>query len=334
VNADQIAGLPGGCFIRPPAGHGARPMILRSQAEADRAAERIGWLITNKAKEATTMSTTTITQIKLTLSCGHVKPVEAANQAELDLIRVGDKVHCAKCPATAGGEMRSRTVKSVGAPGRPLDSHEVDVARDVERSSSAQSDDGIGQYDDLAAEAVTGDGVPVDEAVKAAVAKGKRQQDAEVVEFPSKAERIAAAKRAGADAKAAGGNAGEASAKILSMPIKQAQVKDRSSTAKRPRTGRLDFLNLSPVRNQAIQAALGRGSKTGKDGEDIAKRDLLVAVTNEAPTVDLHAPSVRVLLRNLPRVAGDDKQDEKVRNAAKRLNDWLAKLAEAAGYAD
>jgi hypothetical protein len=55
-------------------------------------------------------------------------------------------------------------------------------------------------------------------------------------------------------------------------------------------------------------------------------------VTNEAPTVDLHAASVRVLLRNLPRVRDDVERPAKVRNAAGRLADWLHKHAEAAGY--
>jgi hypothetical protein len=226
MNADEIAGLPGGCIMRPAAGQ-VRSTVLHSQDEANRAVERVGWVTIHKAPKEAPMSTTKNTT-KLTLSCGHVKPVEGD-----EIPAVGDKVHCAKCPGRSTGEMATRTVKTIGGPGQPLATHEQNVARDVERSSSP---------------AQNGHGRPDPEHVEMAKIEAD-EADAEVITFGSRAERMAAARDAAAEAAAAGGDKAAASEKILAMPIKQAPVEDRSSTAPRQRTGRLAFLNLSVPRN-------------------------------------------------------------------------------------
>lgn len=286
-------------IIRLPRRGGPAPMILTSQAAADAACEQVGWVTTHphttKPRSTTMPDTTNPPKVKL--SCNH-----SIEWPGTTTPTVGGKVACPKCPKH-GNATLMRTIKAVtpAAPGQPLASHTVDVKRDEAHVAATANGDG---------------------------------PDAEVIQFPDRIARTTAAKAAAKAVRDAGGTpkeAGKASDAVMSAPIEQAPVKDRSDTSRRAPVGRVTALNMSAARTTALQLAMVGGADVREDERDAAAA-IQLALTSDAKRIDLDAAGVRVLLRNLPRVALDESTAKSVVAAAAKAQAWLVKFSEAASY--
>jgi hypothetical protein len=289
---DYLAQLPARVVrtTGPRAGH--RSYILDSQAAANAACEQVGWVTIHPQRSTTTRSTTmtNTTPPTVKLSCNHTAVAPGHQPA------IGDKVVCSKCP-TKSGQPAIRSIKAVtpakGAPvGTPLATEAHDRAQDEARHPA--TDD---------------------------------RPDAEVIQFPDRLARQAAAKAAAKAVRDGGGtpsDAGKASDAVMATPIAQATVTDRSDTSHRAPVGRITFLNLSASRRAALLEALGDAEADVHDDEaDAAQAIKLVLADEAAKRVDLDAAGVRVLIRNLRLVEA---------GAARKAEAWLDKFAEAAGY--
>jgi hypothetical protein len=293
-------------IVRLPGRGGPAPMILTSQAAANAACEQVGWVTTHPRTTTTTKprSTTmpdTTNPPKVKLSCNH--SIEwPGTTAPVP----GDKSACPKCPKR-NDITPMRTIKAVtpAAPGQPLDSHPVDVKRDEARVAATSTPNGNGP-------------------------------DAQVIQFPDRIARTTAAKAAAKAVRDAGGTpkeAGKASDAVMAAPIQQAPVQDRSDSSRRAPVGRITGLKLSGARTVALQVAMVGGADVREDERDAAAA-IQLALTNDAKRIDLDAAGVRVLLRNLPRVAADESTSKSVVAAAAKAQAWLTPFSEAAGYAD
>lgn len=279
-----------------------RTMILRSQAEADAAATRPGFVPTTRS---TTMTNTTTPPVKLMLSCKHI-----VDHVGSDDPKVGEQAPCAKCKPKADGTMALRQIKLVrqpGAPvGEPLANHDELVAADMKRQADSA------------------------DTAEQVIAEARQAIEAD----PTRITRIDVAKKAARKVRDEGGTpkqAGAVSDAIMAIAIPQAEVADRSDRSPRRQAGALTFLNLSAVRNQALLVAVGDGATVPED-EAAAAAQIAQVVQADEKRLNLDGPGVRVLLRNLGRVADDQEQPAPVRNAAGRTASWLQQHAEKADY--
>ena len=275
--------------------------FLDSQDAANRACERVGWVTIHPQRATTTggttMTTTTTTRVKL--SCHHSMDWHSPEPPQ-----VGQDVTCGKCKPRADSSLPiRRIVTAPDAPGTPLESHDADVDREAERNATLPS------------------------------RQEEEGPDAEVIQFPTRAARLAAAKAAARDA-AMPEDKAAASERILAMPIAQAPVEDRSDTSPRP-VGRVTGLKLGAARTEALRLALDSDADSDpdvRDDEQDAAQAIQLAVSSGAKRVDLDAPGVRVLLRNLHRASSDDSTPQGVVSAAGKAEAWLAKFAQEAEY--
>lgn len=208
---------------------------------------------------------------KATLSCKHV-----AELVRSALPAVGDKISCYKCPA-ARGRAATRTIKAIKTLTDPHDAPAPTA-------------------DELAAEIAADDEV-------ARIAAGIENEDDftdVVTTFLTKSPAAARMDRLN-KAKAVAADGGDAAA-VLAEPV---PATTKTGKTRKPRAGRVTFLNLSPVR---IAALLAAGFP----------QDRL-----EASSVDLQAADVQFLLDELPKVCTSERPEAK---AACRVADWLEKF--------
>jgi len=275
----------------PRAGH--RSYILDSQDAANAACEQVGWVTIHPQRSTTTRRSTTMpSTTTVKLSCNHAVP-----WVSTDAPVIGEQIPCGKCKPAGDGSLRQRAIKAIRGPA-------ADAAIDAPDTA-----------------------VPV-------VGEASTPTGADVIQFPNRIARTQAAKAAATRVRDEGGTpsaAAEASAAVISMPIAQAPVQDRSDTSRRRTPGRITGLKLSGARTTALQVAMVGGATVPDDERDAAQA-IQLALSSGAKRVDLDAAGVRVLLRNLPRVTADEATSKQVLRAAADATAWLTKFAEAAGY--
>jgi hypothetical protein len=92
-----------------PAGSARRPYVLDSQAAANAACERVGWVTIHP--RSTTTRSTTMPSTTVKLSCNH-----AAQWVSDQPPVIGESIGCAKCKPAGDGSLRQRAIKAIRGP--------------------------------------------------------------------------------------------------------------------------------------------------------------------------------------------------------------------------
>ena len=297
-----------------------RTMVLRSQADANAAANRPGYI----TRSTTTMTNTaTIERPTVTLSCHHT--ITWAGQ---DDPQPGDKAACFKCPPAKDQTPKQRTVKTIKFPAAAPAIAKVLADVDTADAPSAPEKPAEDASRDLVADVVT---AVLAEAIPDQPAVG-------VIEFPDRQARMTAAKAAARTVRDKGGTpkqAGKASDTVMATPVAKPAPADTDGKAKRTSRpeGEVTGLKLSGPRTKALQLAVIPGQASVTTAQAPAAEAIRVATVDgsDAKRVSLDAHGVRVLLDNLPRIQGDEQLPQSVRAAAGKALAWLTKFTDQAG---